>query len=67
MIPARSWTFVDAKPLAVLGDSVTHRPHLARRLDSRKTAPQGSFLKSNQGGKKSDFNSYGSRRPEIMK
>ncbi|MGB7370100.1 aconitate hydratase AcnA [Erythrobacter sp.] len=51
---------VDAKPLAVLGDSVT-TDHISPAGSIKEDSPAGSYLKSNQVAKK-DFNSYGSRR-----
>jgi len=51
---------VDAKPLAILGDSVT-TDHISPAGAIKEDSPAGSYLKSNQVAKK-DFNSYGSRR-----
>ncbi|MEM7687827.1 MAG: aconitate hydratase AcnA [Pseudomonadota bacterium] len=49
-----------AKPLAILGDSVT-TDHISPAGAIKEDSPAGSYLKSNQVPKK-DFNSYGSRR-----
>ena len=49
-----------AKPLAILGDSVT-TDHISPAGAIKEDSPAGSYLKSNQVAKK-DFNSYGSRR-----
>ncbi|WP_299194386.1 aconitate hydratase AcnA [uncultured Erythrobacter sp.] len=51
---------IDAKPLAILGDSVT-TDHISPAGAIKEDSPAGSYLKSNQVAKK-DFNSYGSRR-----
>ncbi len=66
MTPAPVTDIVDAKPLAVLGDSVT-TDHISPAGSIKEDSPAGSFLKSNQVAKK-DFNSYGSRRGnhEVM-
>ncbi|QDH33014.1 aconitate hydratase AcnA [Porphyrobacter sp. YT40] len=66
MTPAPVTDIVDAKPLAVLGDSVT-TDHISPAGSIKEDSPAGSYLKSNQVAKK-DFNSYGSRRGnhEVM-
>jgi len=51
---------VDAKPLAILGDSVT-TDHISPAGAIKEDSPAGSYLGANQVAKK-DFNSYGSRR-----
>ena len=51
---------VDAKPLAILGDSVT-TDHISPAGSIKEDSPAGEYLKSNQVAK-ADFNSYGSRR-----
>ncbi|MEM7665126.1 MAG: aconitate hydratase AcnA [Pseudomonadota bacterium] len=51
---------VGAKPLAILGDSVT-TDHISPAGAIKEDSPAGSYLNSNQVAKK-DFNSYGSRR-----
>ncbi|MEP3050613.1 MAG: aconitate hydratase AcnA [Erythrobacter sp.] len=58
--PAPIEDIVDAKPLAVLGDSVT-TDHISPAGAIKEDSPAGSYLNSNQVAKK-DFNSYGSRR-----
>ncbi len=51
---------VDAKPLAILGDSVT-TDHISPAGAIKEDSPAGAYLKSNQVAK-ADFNSYGARR-----
>jgi len=60
MTPAPITDILDAKPLAILGDSVT-TDHISPAGAIKEDSPAGSYLKSNQVLKK-DFNSYGSRR-----
>ena len=60
MTPAPILDIVDAKPLAILGDSVT-TDHISPAGAIKEDSPAGEYLKSNQVSKK-DFNSYGSRR-----
>jgi len=60
MTPAPITDIVDAKPLAILGDSVT-TDHISPAGAIKEDSPAGSYLKGNQVLKK-DFNSYGSRR-----
>ena len=66
MTPAPITDIVDAKPLAILGDSVT-TDHISPAGSIKEDSPGGKFLMSNQVAKK-DFNSYGSRRGhhEVM-
>jgi aconitate hydratase len=66
MTPAPVTDIVDAKPLAVLGDSVT-TDHISPAGSIKEDSPAGKFLMANQVTKK-DFNSYGSRRGhhEVM-
>ena len=66
MTPAPVTYIVDAKPLAILGDSVT-TDHISPAGSIKEDSPAGKFLMSNQVTKK-DFNSYGSRRGhhEVM-
>jgi aconitate hydratase len=66
MTPAPLVDIVDAKPLAILGDSVT-TDHISPAGSIKEDSPAGKFLMSNQVTKK-DFNSYGSRRGhhEVM-
>ena len=60
MEPAPITDIVDAKPLAILGDSVT-TDHISPAGAIKEDSPAGTYLKGNQVAKK-DFNSYGSRR-----
>ena len=57
---------VDARPLALLGDSIT-TDHISPAGAIKPDSPAGSYLQSYQVGVQ-DFNSYGSRRGnhEIM-
>ena len=66
MTPAPVTDILDAKPLAILGDSVT-TDHISPAGSIKEDSPGGKFLMSNQVTKK-DFNSYGSRRGhhEVM-
>ncbi len=66
MTPAPLTDILDARPLAVLGDSVT-TDHISPAGSIKEDSPAGSYLKANQVAKK-DFNSYGSRRGnhEVM-
>jgi aconitate hydratase len=66
MTPAPVTDIVDAKPLAILGDSVT-TDHISPAGSIKEDSPGGKFLMANQVLKK-DFNSYGSRRGhhEVM-
>ena len=60
MEPAPVEDIVGAKPLAVLGDSVT-TDHISPAGSIKEDSPAGEYLISHQVPKK-DFNSYGSRR-----
>ena len=60
MTPAPVTDIIDAKPMAILGDSVT-TDHISPAGAIKEDSPAGVFLKGNQVAKK-DFNSYGSRR-----
>ncbi len=60
MTPAPVTDILDAKPLAILGDSVT-TDHISPAGAIKEDSPAGSYLNANQVAKK-DFNSYGSRR-----
>ncbi|WP_108792067.1 aconitate hydratase AcnA [Erythrobacter sp. Alg231-14] len=60
MEPEAVEDIVDAKPLAILGDSVT-TDHISPAGAIKEDSPAGSYLGANQVAKK-DFNSYGSRR-----
>jgi aconitate hydratase len=66
MTPAPVMDIIDAKPLAILGDSVT-TDHISPAGSIKEDSPGGKFLMANQVSKK-DFNSYGSRRGhhEVM-
>ena len=66
MTPAPIVDIVGAKPLAILGDSVT-TDHISPAGSIKEDSPGGKFLMANQVSKK-DFNSYGSRRGhhEVM-
>ena len=60
MTPAPVTDIIDAKPMAILGDSVT-TDHISPAGAIKEDSPAGVYLKGNQVAKK-DFNSYGSRR-----
>ena len=66
MTPAPIADILNAKPLAILGDSVT-TDHISPAGSIKEDSPAGAYLKSNQVAKR-DFNSYGSRRGnhEVM-
>ena len=66
MTPAPITDITDAKPLAILGDSVT-TDHISPAGAIKEDSPAGEYLMSNQVAK-ADFNSYGSRRGnhEVM-
>ena len=66
MEPAPVTDIVGAKPLAILGDSVT-TDHISPAGSIKEDSPAGTYLVSHQVPKK-DFNSYGSRRGnhEVM-
>ncbi len=66
MTPAPVQDIVDAKPLAILGDSIT-TDHISPAGSIKADSPAGVFLQSHQVAKK-DFNSYGARRgnDEVM-
>ncbi|KUO49372.1 MAG: aconitate hydratase [Sphingomonadales bacterium BRH_c3] len=66
MTPAPVTDIRDAKPLAILGDSVT-TDHISPAGSIKEDSPAGSYLMENQVSK-ADFNSYGSRRGnhEVM-
>ncbi len=66
MTPAPVSDVVDAKVLAVLGDSIT-TDHISPAGAIKEDSPAGSYLKEHQVNK-ADFNSYGSRRGnhEVM-
>jgi aconitate hydratase len=66
MTPAPVTDINDAKPLAILGDSVT-TDHISPAGSIKEDSPAGEYLLANQVSK-ADFNSYGSRRGnhEVM-
>jgi aconitate hydratase len=66
MTPAPVTDINDAKPLAILGDSVT-TDHISPAGAIKADSPGGEYLMGNQVAK-TDFNSYGSRRGnhEVM-
>ncbi|MGI8943283.1 MAG: aconitate hydratase AcnA [Qipengyuania sp.] len=66
MTPAPLTDIVDARPLAVLGDSVT-TDHISPAGSIKEDSPAGEYLRDHQVAK-ADFNSYGSRRGnhEVM-
>ncbi len=66
MTPKPVQDIVDAKPLAVLGDSVT-TDHISPAGSIKEDSPAGQYLRDHQVAK-ADFNSYGSRRGnhEVM-
>jgi len=66
MTPAPVQDIVDAKPLAILGDSIT-TDHISPAGSIKADSPAGVFLQEHQVSKK-DFNSYGARRgnDEVM-
>jgi aconitate hydratase len=60
MTPAPVMDIVAAKPLAILGDSVT-TDHISPAGSIKADSPAGTYLQEHQVAK-ADFNSYGSRR-----
>ncbi len=66
MTPAPVLDIIGAKPLAILGDSVT-TDHISPAGSIKADSPAGIYLLENQVSK-ADFNSYGSRRGnhEVM-
>ncbi|HLV08308.1 MAG TPA: aconitate hydratase AcnA [Croceibacterium sp.] len=66
MTPAPVTDIIDAKPLAILGDSVT-TDHISPAGSIKADSPAGRYLIEHQVERK-DFNSYGSRRGnhEVM-
>ena len=66
MTPAPVGDIVDAKPLAVLGDSIT-TDHISPAGNIKADSPAGQYLMEHQVAK-ADFNSYGARRGhhEVM-
>ena len=66
MTPAPVGDIVDAKPLAILGDSIT-TDHISPAGSIKADSPAGQWLLEHQVAR-ADFNSYGSRRGhhEVM-
>jgi len=66
MEPARIGEIRGARPLAILGDSVT-TDHISPAGAIKKSSPAGAYLQQ-KGVEPDDFNSYGSRRGnhEVM-
>ncbi|WP_375391464.1 aconitate hydratase AcnA [uncultured Sphingomonas sp.] len=66
MTPAPVGDIRDARPLAVLGDSIT-TDHISPAGSIKADSPAGTYLQERQVGR-ADFNSYGARRgnDEIM-
>ena len=60
MSPVPVTDIIDAKPLAILGDSVT-TDHISPAGSIKAASPAGEYLLEHQVAKE-DFNSYGSRR-----
>jgi aconitate hydratase len=60
MTPAAVTDIVEAKPLAILGDSIT-TDHISPAGSIKEDSPAGKFLLEHQVSK-ADFNSYGARR-----
>ena len=66
MTPAPVMDIIEAKPLAILGDSIT-TDHISPAGSIKVDSPAGTFLLEHQVSK-ADFNSYGARRGhhEVM-
>jgi aconitate hydratase len=66
MTPAPVGDIVDAKPLAILGDSIT-TDHISPAGSIKADSPAGKYLMEHQVSR-ADFNSYGARRGnhEVM-
>ncbi|MGE4323920.1 MAG: aconitate hydratase AcnA, partial [Sphingobium sp.] len=66
MTPAPVTDIVEAKPLAIFGDSIT-TDHISPAGSIKATSPAGKWLSEHQVAQ-ADFNSYGSRRGhhEVM-
>ncbi|SEJ32654.1 aconitase [Sphingomonas sp. OV641] len=60
MTPAPVTDIIEAKPLAILGDSIT-TDHISPAGSIKADSPAGTWLMERQVAK-ADFNSYGSRR-----
>ena len=66
MTPAPIADIIEARPLAILGDSIT-TDHISPAGSIKADSPAGTFLQEHQVAR-ADFNSYGSRRgnDEVM-
>jgi aconitate hydratase len=66
MTPAPVMDIIEARPLAILGDSIT-TDHISPAGSIKADSPAGKFLMEHQVSK-ADFNSYGARRGhhEVM-
>jgi aconitate hydratase 1 len=66
MTPAPVLDIIEAKPLAIFGDSIT-TDHISPAGSIKATSPAGKWLSEHQVAQ-ADFNSYGSRRGhhEVM-
>ena len=66
MTPAPVGDIIEAKPLAILGDSIT-TDHISPAGNIKADSPAGQYLMEHQVAK-ADFNSYGARRGhhEVM-
>ncbi|MBB3691556.1 aconitate hydratase AcnA [Sphingomonas sp. BK580] len=66
MTPKPTTDIVDAKPLAILGDSIT-TDHISPAGSIKADSPAGTWLQEHQVSRQ-DFNSYGARRGhhEVM-
>ena len=64
--PVAKEDIIEARPLAILGDSVT-TDHISPAGNIKEDSPAGQYLKEH-GVKKAEFNSFGSRRGnhEVM-
>ncbi|MGY4398865.1 aconitate hydratase [Sphingomonas sp. UYAg733] len=60
MTPAPVQDIIEARPLAILGDSIT-TDHISPAGSIKADSPAGTFLQEHQVSK-ADFNSYGARR-----
>ena len=60
MTPAPTTDIIEAKPLAILGDSIT-TDHISPAGSIKADSPAGIYLQEHQVSK-ADFNSYGARR-----
>jgi aconitate hydratase len=66
MTPAPVTDIIEAKPLAILGDSIT-TDHISPAGSIKADSPAGTYLQEHQVSR-ADFNSYGARRGnhEVM-